>query len=344
MSRTHVWLLDRGGPRSPEAVRPWLEQVARDPASSPLPGILVFLLAWVWSHWAARRVVPMCRRLTHTSPQLTDAQEQARLLQKLLGKRYEVHAVFRTGGGGPQAARAALQSSDQVVLLPLHPQRHPVAHRAALDDAWKVLTGTGPAATAVDAWGLETALHELLARRIRAELIALQGSGPVAVVLASPAPPRSGTASADAYLAELAETGARLRQIVGTSGPMVQGWLTHLASGETASPTVPDALKHVAERGARAAVVVPHGFTTCWPELALLLEADHTLLAAHAGLKTVSTIAPLAPSHDFARLLAPLVRAAEREAGWNVPEDGVRKAIVAELESAGHLTIPQRFR
>jgi len=342
MARTHVWLLDRGGPGSPEAVRPWLEQVARDPASSPLPGFLVFLLAWVWSHWAARRVVPVCRRLTHTSPQLTDAQEQARLLQKVLGKRYEVHAVFRTGGSGPEAARAALQPSDQVVLLPLHPQRHPVAHRAALDDAWKVLTGAGPAATAVNAWGLDTALHDLLAQRIRAELIALQKTGPVGVVLVSPAPPLSGTAPADAYLAELAETGARLRQTMGMGGPMVQGWLTHLASGEAASPTVSEALRLVADKGARSAVVVPHGCTTRWPELALLLEADLATLSDKVGLVTVRTIAPLAPSHDFARLLAPLVRHAEREAGWKVPEDGVRKAIVTELKSAGHPTIPLR--
>jgi len=340
MARTHVWLLDRGGPDSPEAVRPWLEQVARDPASSPLPGVLVFLLAWVWSHWAARRVVPVCRRLGQTSPQLTDAQEQARLLQKLLGKRYEVHAVFRAGGGGPTAARAALGKSDQVVLLPLHPQRHPVAHRAALDDAWKVLHGVG--AASVDAWGLDSALHALVARRIRAQLIALKDHGPVGVVLASPAPPQSGTAAADAYLAELAETGARLRATTRLSGPVVQGWLSHLAAGTAPSPSVSEALRTVAEKGAKSAIVVPHGCTTRWPELALLLDADLDGLAAQVGLQSIRTVAPLAPSADFARLLVPLVRRAERDAGWEVPEDDVRKAIVDELKNAGHPTIPAR--
>ena len=339
MPSTHVWLLDRGGPSTEAEVRPWLEAVARDPATSPLPRFLIALLAWVWSHWAARRVIPVCRQLSAPAPQLSDVREQARKLQQVLGSRYKVHPVFRRGGEDTGSARGALGPSDQVVLLPMHPQRHPVAHSAALTDAWNALSGAPMATTAVDAWGLDQAMLALLARRIREALIELRDAGPTCLILAATAPPRAGTRTADQYLAELAETAARVRGQVGMDGPVVQAWIPALTDGHTFPPTVSAAIRRCREQGSQAAIVVPLGCTTSWPELRTC-RADH--LEAETGIERVRILAPLAPSTDFARVLAQLVRKAEREAGWTVPEDTIQAEVEAELRAAGHPLISER--
>jgi|GEM_PF-2627121 len=336
MPTTHVWLLDRGGPEAEADVRPWLERLARDPTTSPLPGALVFLLAWVWSHWAARRVVPVCRQIGGPAPQLSDAREQARLVQQVLGKRYKVHPVFRNGGEDARSARAALGKSDQVVLVPLHPQRHPEASHAALKDAWKALSGRPNPATALEAWGLEDGLLSLLALRVREALIDLQDQGPTGLVLASAAPPKSGTRAADDFLAELAETATRLKQQVRFGGPVVQAWIPALAGGSAPSPDVPTAVTLCQKKGARSVIVVPVGCTTSWPELRTV-TAD--ALEQATGIDKARVLLPLAPSVDFARLLATLVRKAERDAEWEVPEDDVRQDIEAELRAAGHRLI-----
>ena len=54
------------------------------------------------------------------------------------------------------------------------------------------------------------------------------------------------------------------------------------------------------------------------------------------GLADVRVLTPLAPSVDFARLLVPLIRRAEREAGWSVPEDDLQQHVERELRAAGH--------
>jgi len=333
MPTTHVWLLDRGGPEDEAGVRPWLEALARDPTTSPLPGWLIFLLAWAWSHWAARRVVPVCRQIGGPAPQLSDTREQARLLKQVLGRRYAVHPVFRNGGESTEAALAAMPRGDQVVLLPLHPQRHPAASRAALDDARKKLSESHHPTAAVEAWGTDPGLVQLLARRTREALIDLQDKGPTGLILAAAAPPRSGSAAADGYLAEIAETATQLRGHLKFHGPVIQAWIPALADTSAPTPNVEQAARFCTEQGARSVIIVPIGCTTSWPELRTVHAAT---LEAQAQLAGVRVLAPLAPSIDFARLLTRLIRRAERDTGWSVPEDELRAHIETELRAAGH--------
>ena len=333
MPTTHVWLLDRGGPENTAGVRPWLETLARDPSTSPLPSWMVFLLAWVWSHWTARRVVPVCRQIGGPAPQLSDTRAQAQLLRQQLGSRYTVHPVFRHGGESIDAALAAMPPGAPVVLLPLHPQRHPAATRAALDDAWRRLSAKGHPATAIEGWGTEPELVALLARRIREALIDLREHGPTGLVLAAAAPPRLGSAAADGYLAELAETATRLRAHLHFQGPVLQAWIPALSDTAAPAPNPLAAARVCQQKGARSVIVVPLGCTTSWPELRTVHAAT---LQSATGLDDVRVLTPLAPSVDFARLLVPLIRRAEREAGWSVPEDDLQQHVERELRAAGH--------
>jgi protoheme ferro-lyase len=294
---------------------------------------MVFLFSWLWSHWAARRVVPVCRRIGGPAPQLSDTREQARVLKQLLGRRYAVHPVFRHGGESMAGALAAMPKGDQVVLLPLHPQRHPAATRAALDDAWRRLSSSNHPATAIEGWGTEPGLVALLAQRTREALIDLREHGPTGLVLAAAVPPRAGSAAADAYLAELAETAAHLRRHLQFRGPVVQAWIPSLSNSTAPSPGPQEAVQICKSKGARSVIVVPMGCTTSWPELRTVQAAT---LQEQAGLADVRVVSALAPSIDFARLLVQLIRRAEREAGWSVPEDDLRKHVEQELRDAGH--------
>lgn len=338
MPRTHVWLLDRGGPQDEPEVQRYLQRIVRDPITSPLRGIWRWLFGWLWVRWVGRRIAPACRQLGGPVPQLAEVQEQARLLRQLLGGRYDVHAVFRHGGADAERARAALGNGDRVVLLPLHPQRHPEASRAALDDAWKVLNGAGHAATAIEAWGNESTLADLLALHLRRSLIPHAQHGTVGVVLLAPAPPE-GRAAAD-YLDELASTATLLRQRARLTGPVVQAWVASWTGGKGPAPDLPAALTHCREKGAQVVLVVPLGWCTTWPELRLALSADPEAMAQQAKLAAVVPVPTPAPSVELARLLVPLIRNAEQEAGWPVPEDDVARLVLEHLNEAGLPTVP----
>lgn len=328
MPRTHVWLLDRGGPDADTAVRPWLDRVARDDHASPVPDWMRWFV-WVWVWWSLRRVAPACKQLSGPVPQLDAAREQAHRLSARLGRRYDAHAVFRHWGGGVDAALAALPKGAQVVLLPLTPGAHPDAHTGALKECWRQLHRAGHTATAVDPWHTDARLVHLLARRVRAARLELSDAASVAVIFHATAPPKLTGVGASAWLEATAELATEVRAATGLRGPALQGWSPPLSGGSLPGPSLQDALQSAQAKGAEGVVIVPLGPTTPWPELA----------AAHTCALPTAVAQPLAPSDELTALLAELTRSAERAAGWEVPEDVVHKAVLKHFAESGIPTV-----
>jgi len=202
-----------------------------------------------------------------------------------------------------------------------------------LEAAQKTLSGHPNPVTAIEVWGLEAGLLDLMARRIRAVLIELREHGPTGIVFAAVAPPRPGSPAADTYLAELAETATRLTQRLRFGGPVLQAWIPSIANPKAPEPTLPNAANLCVQRGARSVIVVPIGCTTSWPELR---ACTASALEDETPVERVRVLLPLAPSVELGRLLASLVRRSERAAGWTLPEDAVRREIESELRAAGH--------
>ncbi|HEX3942978.1 MAG TPA: ferrochelatase [Rhizomicrobium sp.] len=136
-----VVLFNLGGPDSPEAVEPFLQNLFSDAAVIPLPKLLRLLLA----RMIARRRAPIAQDIYSLiggrSPILEETEAQARALEAVLSTRgIEAKCFIAMRAWKPFAAEAARAvrkwQPDRIVLLPLYPQFSTTTTASSLED-WK---------------------------------------------------------------------------------------------------------------------------------------------------------------------------------------------------------------
>jgi hypothetical protein len=316
-----VWLIELGGPERPEAARDWLTRRLRAPGALRLPAGLGWARAWIaaaLAWWRCRALVPAVRRLEGPPPELGAVPALATRLQQELGGRYNVQPVLLGARPGPADAAAALRDEGAVVLIPLCPLPAKLppelagplrAKRAKVARAGAWLGGPG--------W------VELAARGARRELAGLGGAAKgAATVFAVRAGAGEAGRAAAAALARALGRPPVIWEIPDAHDPPARG--------------AAEALRPLAVGGPRPLVVVPVGFSADHLAARLALGAALQGPAAALGLGPCIPISPIGDDPDFFRLLAQAARAAEREAGWPVPEDAVRDEIEAALRGAGH--------
>ena len=125
MSRTAVFLMNLGGPRSLEEVEPYLYQLFSDPLLISAPfGPFRPLVAKLISKLRAPSSAEKYALIGGKSPLVEGTEAQARALAAVLGPAYSCHLAMRCGqpstAVGVQAALAA--GADQALALPLYPQ------------------------------------------------------------------------------------------------------------------------------------------------------------------------------------------------------------------------------
>src|SRR3712207_4816217 len=130
MRRVAVVLFNLGGPDSPEAVRPFLENLFTDPAILRVPN---FVRPWLGRLIAARRTKAATENyaiLGGRSPLLELTEDQARALERRLnaeaegGAEYRCFVAMRYWHPFSAAAARAVRDwgASEVLLLPLYPQ------------------------------------------------------------------------------------------------------------------------------------------------------------------------------------------------------------------------------
>jgi ferrochelatase len=148
VTRPAVVLFNLGGPDSPDAVRPFLENLFADPAILSLPGPLRRPLAWL----IARRRAPVAReiyaRLGGASPLLPLTREQASALQARLRLRWpQAHVFIAMRYWHPlsdeTAAAVVRFAPDRLVLLPLYPQYSMTTTGSSIADWHRVAAAAG---------------------------------------------------------------------------------------------------------------------------------------------------------------------------------------------------------
>ena len=95
MARVAVVLMNLGGPDSPAAVRPFLNNLFSDPAIIDLPAPLRRPLAWLIARQRSRVAAEIYAHLGGASPLLANTEEQARALEAELGPDYRCFIAMR---------------------------------------------------------------------------------------------------------------------------------------------------------------------------------------------------------------------------------------------------------
>ncbi len=123
--KTAVFLMNLGGPRSLEEVKPYLRDLFGDPLVISAPfGPFRPLFARLISHLRAPSSAEKYQLIGGRSPLVEGTEAQARALQAELGPDFTVHLAMRCGhpstGEGIRDALAA--GAEQAISLPLYPQ------------------------------------------------------------------------------------------------------------------------------------------------------------------------------------------------------------------------------
>jgi len=124
--KTAVVLFNLGGPDSPQAIRPFLQNLFADPNIIGLPTFLRHPLAWLIAKTRAPKVLPTYQHMGGKSPILENTQVQADALQKELSHHGEYKVFINMRYWHPMVDQVVQEvkswQADRVILLPLYPQ------------------------------------------------------------------------------------------------------------------------------------------------------------------------------------------------------------------------------
>jgi len=123
--KTAVFLMNLGGPRSLEEVKPYLRDLFGDPLVISAPfGPFRPLFARLISHLRAPSSAEKYQLIGGRSPLVEGTEAQARALQAELGPDFTVHLAMRCGhpGTGEGIRDALAAGAEQAISLPLYPQ------------------------------------------------------------------------------------------------------------------------------------------------------------------------------------------------------------------------------
>ena len=150
MSKLAVVLFNLGGPDGPDAVRPFLENLFKDPAIITLPAIARIPLAKFISSRRAEMAKANYAIMGGGSPLLPETLKQARALEASLNEAnpsQEARVFVAMRYWKPFAAETAKEvaafAPDEIVLLPLYPQFSTTTTASSLKDWAQAYRGPG---------------------------------------------------------------------------------------------------------------------------------------------------------------------------------------------------------
>jgi ferrochelatase len=150
MTRLAVVLFNLGGPDRPEAVRPFLFNLFRDPAIIGLPAIARYPLAALIAASRNKTATANYAVMGGASPLLPETEAQARALTSALKAKapdVESRVFIAMRYWNPLAKETAREVAafgpDEVVLLPLYPQYSTTTTASSLRDFKRAYRGPG---------------------------------------------------------------------------------------------------------------------------------------------------------------------------------------------------------
>jgi ferrochelatase len=324
--RTAVVLFNLGGPDSPEAVRPFLENLFGDPAILRLPTPIRWLLARLI---AARRT-PVAQqsygRIGGRSPLLDETRKQADALSAALADEgVRIFVCMRYWH--PMADQVAVEvrefAPDRIVLLPLYPQ-YSTATTASSIRAWEAVAGrAGLDHPTVRFCCYPTAAGfiDALARLASAALDKASAAGTPRVLFSAHGLPQAFVDRGDPYQHQVERTvAAVMRRLERPGLDYAICYQSRVGRLEWLRPYTEDEVRRAgADRV--PIVVVPVAFVSEHVETLVELDLDYRALAEAAGAPCYVRAPAVGTDPAFIAALAAMVRsAADRPA--SVAADG----------------------
>ena len=316
MSRLAVILFNLGGPDSPEAVKPFLQNLFSDPAILPAPGPVRFLLS---RYIAGRRAAParaIYEQLGGASPLLDQTDAQARALEvALAGRGREARCFTAMRYWHPRAATVlpAVRDfrPDEIVALPLYPQFSTTTSGSSLAE-WRKLAGEAAKLRVLCCHPLLEGLIEAWAEPLAGAIRRARAAAPVRVLFTAHGLPERVIAKGDPYAWQVERTAEALRAAAETRlGELADiDWRVTWQSRATPEKWLqPDTEAEVeaAAREGLALVLAPIAFVSEHSETLVELDIEYRAVAEHSGAAAWERVAAPRTAPSYIEGLAELV-------------------------------------
>jgi ferrochelatase len=313
MSKTAVFLLNLGGPRNLEEVRPYLYELFCDPLLISAPfGPFRPLFARLISHLRAPSSAEKYALIGGRSPLVEETEKQARALEAALGDGYSVHLAMRAGHPSTEeGVRAALAGgAERAIALPLYPQFANATTKSSLLELRRCWPKGRPLEE-VTSWHDHPGYLDASAAALRDTLATLSPAerGQVLVLFSAHGLPMSQVRKGDPYPSHVEASAQGTAERV----EPVDWAITYQSRVGPVKWLGPDTLEYLqANAKGRAIVTVPIAFVS--EHLETLYDMD--ILAKEAALKAGAIayhrVPALGVRPDFIGAMAEIVRAAAR--------------------------------
>jgi ferrochelatase len=317
--RIAIVLFNLGGPDGPEAIRPFLLNLFRDPAILRLPFFMRLPLAqWI----AQRRVKPATANyalLGGKSPLLEETRQQADALERALpGLDVKCFIAMRYWHPFSDAAVRAVKAwqPDRVLLVPLYPQYSSTTTGSSLT-AWR--NAAADAGLAVATTGLccyyaddryISAISNQLGNEYAKARATLAPDVKLRVLFSAHGLPEAIIRRGDPYQSQVEYTSAA---VVRAWGEPDVDWIVCYQSRATPTKWLDPSTDGEIERAARdkvAVLVVPIAFVSEHSETLVELDVEYRDLAARLGVPGYFRLPTPSIEPEFIAALAHLVRTA----------------------------------
>ena len=342
--RLAIVLFNLGGPDAPEAIRPFLLNLFRDPAILRVP---FFVRPFLARLIASRRVKPATENyaiLGGRSPLLELTRQQANALQAEFGSETRCFIAMRYWHPFAREVAAEVKqfNPDQILLLPLYPHFSTTTTGSSLSDWHEAAAAVGLVAdtTTLCCWPSDPAMIAALAALIRGTWqkaeAKMEGRAKLRLLFSAHGLPESIIRHGDPYQFQIEQTAEAL---VGALAIPDLDWRICYQSRATPQKWLDPSTDTEVEQAGRdgvAVVVVPIAFVSEHSETLVELDVEYRELAKHKNVPGYFRVP--APNADPA-FIAALAGIARRAVAHG---PGLCSQIGARLCPAAHTDCPQR--
>lgn len=288
MSRLAVVLFNLGGPDGPEAVRPFLYNLFRDPAIIGAPALIRYPLAAFISATRAKGARANYALMGGRSPLLPETRRQAEALETELGRlrpgqescvfiamRYWKPFALET------AREVAAFNPDEIVLLPLYPQFSSTTSASSLLDWERAYRGPGRSRT-VCCYPTSGGVAEAHARAIRGVWEDAGQPEGVRLLFSAHGLPEKVVAGGDPYQVQVKATADAVSRLLPEFSDRVISYQSRVGPLKWIGPSTDDEIRRAGAEG-RGVLVCPIAFVSEHVETLVELDHEYAELAHEAG-------------------------------------------------------------
>lgn len=314
-----VVLLNLGGPDSLDAVEPFLYNLFCDPDIIDFPGSFLFRkgLAKLISSKRHPRIQEQYKQIGGKSPLKDHTLRQAALLEERLNEQFpaKVYAAMRYWKPSTEETLDGIKSDgiERVILLPLYPQYSKATTESSVKEWDKQLRLRGDKlqldTTLIESYYDHPRYIDAFVERINEglERFPAERRSGVHILFSAHGTPMKLVKQGDPYSGHIKTTVEMIKTLGGFSHDNSLCYQSKVGPMKWLTPSTPDTIKELAEKGVKDMLVVPVAFASDHLETLYEVGIEFRHMAVTAGVGQFEVTEGLNDSPIFIDALAQLV-------------------------------------